>query len=85
MALKVQNTVKRDTNVPGILRWNNHRAIIKYNWWELQLVGLNWDLMIKSSVLSLFNLNLQEIRNSKGTVNTKIHDENLDFILFYLE
>ena len=38
-------------------------------------VGLNWDLMIKNSVLSQFNLNLQE-RNSKGAVNTKIHDEN---------
>lgn len=29
MALKVQYIVERDTNVPGVIRWNNHRATIK--------------------------------------------------------
>ena len=37
MALKVQYTVKRDTNVPGMLRWKNHGTIIKYNTWKLQI------------------------------------------------
>ena len=36
MALKVQTTVGRDTNVPGLLRWKNHGAVIKYNQRELQ-------------------------------------------------
>ena len=53
MALKVQYTVKRDTNVPGIPGWKSHRIIIKYNRWKLQ--SPNWDPMIKSSVLSPFN------------------------------
>ena len=36
MALKVQYTVKRDTNILGILRWKKHGAIIKSNRWKLQ-------------------------------------------------
>ena len=51
MVLKVQYTVQRNTNVPGILRWKNHGAIIKYNSGNRRL-DLNWDPMIQSSVLS---------------------------------
>ena len=37
MALKVQYTDKSDTNVPGILKWNNQGGIIKHNRWKLQI------------------------------------------------
>lgn len=61
MALKVKYAVKRDTNVPGILRWENHGAITKCNRWKL----------IRSSVLSLFNFSLfndiqEEITDKKA-------------------
>ena len=36
MALKVQYAVECDTNVPGVLRWENHGTIIKCNRREVQ-------------------------------------------------
>ena len=57
MALNVQYTVQCKTYVPGILRWKNHGAIIKYNSGNRRL-DLNWDPMIKSSVLSPLDSNL---------------------------
>ena len=46
MVLKVKYAVKRDTNIPGIFRWESHGAITKCNRWK----------MIRGSVLSLFDL-----------------------------
>ena len=57
MALKVHNTVEHDTNVPSILRSKNHGASSRTTGGNCR-VGLNWDPMMKSSVLSPFNFNL---------------------------